>query len=85
MNYKIEFAKQAAKQFKAFPRQEQQRLKIKIDNLEIDPRPSGVVKLSGEQNLYRIRVGNYRIIYSIQDSQLLILIVKIGHRKDVYQ
>ncbi len=85
MTYKIEFAKQAAKQFKALPRQEQQRLKTKIDNLEIDPRPPGVVKLSGEKNLYRIRVGNYRIIYSIQDSRLLILIVKIGHRKDVYR
>ena len=85
MTYKIEFAKQAAKQFKVLPRQEQQRLKTKIDNLEIDPRPSGVVKLSGEQNLYRIRVGNYRIIYSIQDFQLLILILKIGHRKDVYR
>ncbi len=85
MTYKIEFAKQAAKQFKALPRQEQQRLKTKIDDLEIDPRPPGVVKLSGEKNLYRIRVGNYRIIYSIQDSRLLILIVKIGHRKDVYR
>lgn len=85
MIYKIEFAKKAAKKFKALPRQEQQRLKIKIDNLEIDPRPPGVVKLSGEENLYRIRVGNYRVIYSIQDARLLILIVKIGHRKDVYQ
>lgn len=85
MNYKIEFAKQAAKQFKALPRQEQQRLKTKIDNLENDPRPSGVIKLSGEKDLYRIRVGNYRIIYSIQDTRLLILIVKIGHRKDVYR
>ncbi len=85
MTYKIEFAKQAAKQFKALPRQEQQRLKTKIDNLQVDPRPPGVVKLSGEKNLYRIRVGNYRIIYSIQDSRLLVLIVKIGHRKDIYR
>ncbi|MFN5473062.1 MAG: type II toxin-antitoxin system RelE family toxin, partial [Pseudanabaena sp.] len=45
----------------------------------------GVVKLVGEDNLYRIRVGNYRIIYSIQDNQLLILVLKIGHRRDVYQ
>ena len=85
MSYKIEFAKQAAKQFKALPRQEQQRLKIKINNLADDPRPSGVVKLSGEKDLYRIRGGNYRIVYSIQDARLLILIVKIGHRKDVYR
>ncbi len=42
-------------------------------------------KLTGEDNLYRIRVGNYRIIYSIQDNQLLILVLKIGHRRDVYQ
>ena len=45
----------------------------------------GVVKLAGEEDLYRIRVGDYRIIYSIQDDQLLILVVKIGHRKDVYR
>ncbi|MGL5941998.1 MAG: type II toxin-antitoxin system RelE family toxin [Waterburya sp.] len=79
MNYRIEFVKQAAKQFKALPKQEQQRLKLKIDALVKDPRPSGVVKLSGQDDLYRIRVGNYRIIYSIQDNQLLILVVKIGH------
>jgi mRNA interferase RelE/StbE len=47
--------------------------------------PDGVVKLTGEDNLYRIRVSNYRIIYSIQDNQLLVLVLKIGHRRDVYQ
>lgn len=85
MNYRIEFVKQAAKQFKALPNQEQQRLKPKIDALVKDPRPSGVVKLSGKDDLYRIRVGNYRIIYNIQDNQLLILVVKIGHRRDIYR
>ncbi|MGL5795410.1 MAG: type II toxin-antitoxin system RelE family toxin [Waterburya sp.] len=85
MNYRIEFVKQAAKQFKALPNQEQQRLKPKIDALVKDPRPIGVVKLSGQEDLYRIRVGSYRVIYSIQDNQLLILVVKIGHRKDIYR
>ncbi len=85
MNYRIEFVKQAAKQFKALPNQEQQRLKPKIDSLAKEPRPTGVVKLSGEDDLYRIRVGNYRVIYSIQDNQLLILVVKIGHRRDIYR
>ncbi len=85
MTYHIEFVKQAAKQLKTLSNEEQQRIKIKIDVLANDPRPDGVVKLTGEDNLYRIRVGNYRIIYSIQDNQLLVLVLKIGHRRDVYQ
>jgi mRNA interferase RelE/StbE len=85
VNYRIEFAKQAAKQFKSLPCQVQQKLKPQIDSLTTDPRPSGVVKLSGQDNLYRIRVGSYRAIYSIQDNQLLVLVVKVGHRKDVYR
>ena len=85
MTYHIEFAKPAAKQLKALSPQEQQRIKSKIDALVDSPRPYGVVKLSGEDDLYRIRVGDYRIIYSIQDHRLLILVLKIGHRRDVYQ
>jgi mRNA interferase RelE/StbE len=85
MNYQIKFVKQAARQFKALPPQEQERLQPKIDALAGEPRPNGVVKLAGEDDLYRIRVGDYRIIYCIQDEQLLILVVKIGHRKDVYR
>ncbi len=85
MTYRIEFVKQAAKQLKSLSTEEQQRIKIKIDALANLPRPDGVVKLAGEDNLYRIRVGNYRIIYSIQDNQLLVIVLKIGHRRDVYQ
>ncbi len=85
MTYRIEFAKQAAKQLKSLSTEEQQRIKIKIDALANTPRPDGVVKLTGEDNLYRIRVGNYRIIYCIQDNQLLVIVLKIGHRRDVYQ
>jgi mRNA interferase RelE/StbE len=85
MTYHVEFTKQAAKQFKAVPSQEQQRMKPRIDALSVDPRPNGVTKLAGEENIYRIRVGNYRVIYNIQDHQLLVLVVKIGHRRNVYQ
>ncbi len=85
MTYQIEFVKQAAKQLRALPAQEQERLQPKIDALATEPRPIGVIKLAGEENLYRIRVGDYRIIYSIQDDQLLVLVVKIGHRRDVYR
>ncbi|MGB5710082.1 MAG: type II toxin-antitoxin system RelE/ParE family toxin [Waterburya sp.] len=85
MSYRIEFVKQAAKQFKALPAHEQQRIKPKIDALGTDPRPLGVVKLSGEEDLYRIRVGNYRVVYSIQDNQLLVIVIKVAHRRDVYR
>jgi mRNA interferase RelE/StbE len=85
VSYQIEFVKQAAKQFKTLPTQEQERLQAKIDALASEPRPVGVVKLVGEEDLYRIRVGDYRVIYVIQDDLLLILILKIGHRREVYR
>jgi len=85
MIYDIEFTREAAKQFKDLPSQEQQRVKSKIDALSSMPRPAGITKLVNEENLYRIRVGDYRIIYTIQDKQLIILVVKIGHRRDVYR
>jgi mRNA interferase RelE/StbE len=64
---------------------DQVRIAAKIDSLAHDPRPRGVEKLSGEENLYRVRVGNYRIIYQLQDAQLIVLVVKVGHRRDVYR
>ncbi len=85
MTYRIEFVKNAIKQFKALPANEQHRLKPKIDALAIEPCPAGVVKLSGEENLYRIRVGNYRVVYTIEDKQLLVLVLKLGHRREIYR
>lgn len=85
MTYCIEFAKPAVKQFKALPPQDQQRLKPKIDALAQEPRPAGMVKLSGEDDLYRIRVGDYRIVYTIEDTQLLVLVLKVRHRREVYR
>jgi len=85
MIYQIEFTKQASKQFKNLPFQEQQILAPKIDSLANNPNPNNATKLVGEDNLYRLRVGDYRIIYTIQNEQLLILILKIGHRRDVYR
>jgi len=85
VTYRLEFSKPAVKQFKSLPLQEQKRLKPKIDALAKEPRPIGVVKLSGEENFYRIRVGNYRIIYAIEDDQLVVLVVKVGHRRDIYR
>jgi mRNA interferase RelE/StbE len=56
-----------------------------LAGLTADRRPSGVKKLSPEENLYRIRVGDDRIIYQIRDKDLIVLVVKIGHRRDVYR
>ena len=50
-----------------------------------NPRPSGCVKLSGLENLWRVRVGDYRILYSIEDQQLIVLIVSVAHRREVYR
>jgi mRNA interferase RelE/StbE len=61
------------------------RLRAAIDRLAHDPRPPRCLKLSGQESLHRVRVGDYRIIYQIRDSELLIVIVDIGHRRDIYR
>ena len=85
MAYKIEFSPRADRQFRNLPQKAQARLKPRIDALTNNPRPRGVEKLQGEDNFYRIRMGDDRIIYQVQDKALLILVVKIGHRSDVYR
>ncbi len=85
MSYKVEFSKAASKQFKKLPVNLQGRIQIKIDELATEPRPDGVKKLKDRENAYRIKVGDYRILYKIIDDILLITVIKIGHRKDVYR
>jgi mRNA interferase RelE/StbE len=85
MRYRIEFSPRAELQFKKFPKELQIRLKHRIDTLSENPFPRGVKKLSAEENIYRLRIGDYRIIYQVQGKALLILILKLGHRKDVYR
>lgn len=83
--YQIEFSRQADRQFRSLPSQIQQRLKPRIDALATVPRPHGSEKLSGIEQLYRIRVGDYRIVYAVEDDRLLVLVVKVGHRREVYR
>ena len=71
MSYQVELSKQAEKQFKALPQQIQKHLQLLIDALTENPRPSDVKKLEGAESQYRIRVGDYRIVYEIQDAILL--------------
>jgi mRNA interferase RelE/StbE len=82
--YKIFFRKSVWKDFESIPKKELNRILEKIESLSENPRPSGSQKLSGQER-YRIRQGRYRILYSIQDKELTIWIVKVGHRKDVYR
>jgi len=61
------------------------RIIRKLETLEDNPRPMGVEKLTGADNLYRVRVGDWRIVYAIQDRKLIVLVVKVAHRREVYR
>jgi mRNA interferase RelE/StbE len=83
-SYKIELKKSAAKELERLPSTVLKRIVEKIESLGKNPRPPGCKKLSGEEK-YRIRVGAYRILYEIADEVLIIYVVKVSHRKEVYQ
>jgi mRNA interferase RelE/StbE len=82
--YKIFFKRSVIKDLDPISKKDLQRIIGRIQLLKKDHRPSGCEKLSGQER-YRIRQGNYRIIYSIQDDQLTVWVVKVGHRRDVYR
>jgi mRNA interferase RelE/StbE len=83
-SYKLLIKPSAAKELEALPEQDRKRTAIKIQRLGRDPRPDGAEKLSG-QDRYRLRQGDYRILYAIDDPSATVVIVKIGHRRDVYR
>jgi mRNA interferase RelE/StbE len=82
--YKITFKKSVSKDLKSVPKSDVKKILLKVDSLAVDPRREGAVRLSGHE-MYRIRQGLYRIIYEIRDSELVIQVIKIGHRSDVYK
>ena len=75
----------ALRNLATLPKADQKRVIERIDGLATDPRPAGEKALQGQHGLYRLRSGNYRIIYRIEDDRLLVLVIKIGHRRDVYR
>jgi mRNA interferase RelE/StbE len=83
-SYKLLIKPSAAKELEALPRKDRSRIVSKIEGLVDNPRPTGAEKLSGEEK-YRLRQGDYRVLYSIQDASATITIVKIGHRREVYR
>jgi len=83
-SYKVFFKKSVEKDFARFPKKDLKKIINRIGGLAEEPRPPGCEKLTGEDR-YRLRQGSYRIIYSIQDNELAVWVVKVGHRKDIYR
>ena len=82
--YKLFFKKSVQKDFDSIPKKDLKRILSRIESLSEDPRPKGCEKLTGQER-YRLRQGRYRIVYSIQDDELTLWVVKVGHRKDIYR
>jgi mRNA interferase RelE/StbE len=85
VSYKVEIFKGALKQLKKLSPELRERIQLQIDDLAIEPRPNGVKKLKGKDESYRIRVGDYRVIYDIYDDILLVNVVEVDHRNKIYK
>jgi mRNA interferase RelE/StbE len=83
--YSLRISALAEQQLRSIPRNDQVRVLRSVLRLVDDPRPRGCRKLHGSLDTFRIRVGYYRVVYAVEDSQLLVLVVKVGHRKDIYR
>jgi len=86
MAYEVGFKPSALREVRKLDEVTRRAIISAVELLADNPRPDGCKKLKGESNLYRIRVmGNYRIIYDVQDRRLIVTVVKVGHRRDVYR
>ena len=83
--YKIEWKRSATKELEKLPRPMISKIVSAVDNLSSNPYPQGVRKLVNTQNSYRIRVGDYRVLYIIAENKLIVEIIRVRHRKDVYR
>ena len=84
-SYQIEWKPSALKELRGFQKEAVRRIILTVEKLADNPFPSGVRKLVGSEYTYRVRIGDYRVIYSVYEQRLLIEIVRVGHRKDVYR
>ena len=82
--YKLFFKKSVQKDFDSIPKKDLKRILSRIESLSEDPQPHGCEKLTGQER-YRLRQGRYRIVYSIQDDELTVWVVKVAHRKHIYR
>jgi mRNA interferase RelE/StbE len=83
--YKIEWKRSATKELKQLPKNAIQKALSIVEELTNNPHPNSSKKLSGTDSTYRIRFGNYRMVYNVMDQVLIIEVIRIGHRKDVYR
>jgi mRNA interferase RelE/StbE len=83
--YRVIFKHAADKALRKLPASVQKCIAAAAKELRAEPRPHGCLKLKGQDDVWRIRVGDYRIVYAIKDDELIVLVVRVAHRKDVYQ
>ena len=83
--YKLFFKPSADRALQKLPHDAQRRIVGEVAMLPHDPQPAAVVKLAGGDNLWRIRIGDYRVVYEIHDDRLVVLVLRVAHRKDVYR
>ena len=85
MAYEVEFEAQVAKQLRDMQRADLQRVMDRVKALADDPRPQGSEKLAGLANAWRIRSGNYRVVYTVDDRAQVVTVTRVGHRREVYR
>jgi mRNA interferase RelE/StbE len=85
MQYELIIKPSAERSLDRLPRPVRERIVNSMRKLRNEPRPAAALKLQGEDNLYRLRVGSYRVVYEIHDNVLLVLVLRVAHRKDVYR
>jgi mRNA interferase RelE/StbE len=85
MSYRVEVAPAAVRQLRKLDPTARRRVQAAIELLAQEPRPSGAKKLAGGEGEWRVRTGDYRIVYEISDTVLLVLVVAVGHRRDIYR
>jgi mRNA interferase RelE/StbE len=85
ITYTIEYKKSVEKELRKLPPTQLKSIVAKILALATNPRPEGSVKLRGSSDLFRIRNADYRVIYQVQDKKLILLVIKVGHRREVYR
>jgi mRNA interferase RelE/StbE len=83
--YRVELTPAAQRDLRSLDRPVLRRIDARIRSLAEEPRPHGVEKLAGDSEVYRVRVGDYRILYQIDDAVLVVLVVRVRHRREVYR
>jgi mRNA interferase RelE/StbE len=83
--YRVLFKPSADRALRKLPHDVQRRIVGEVAMLADDPQPAGVLKLTGDENLWRVRIGDYRVVYEIHEDRLIVLVLRVAHRKDVYR